>query len=107
MTLGSIWNVIERIGAQKIIATHSGTVLARARLSCVRRLVRSDGVVKEWRVPDGALTSDELRRYSYHLRSRRAASSFARCWLLVEGETEYWLISELARVCGTIWRVKA
>jgi putative ATP-dependent endonuclease of OLD family len=56
--------------------------------------------VKEWRVPEGALTADELRRYSYHLRSRRAASSFARCWLLVEGETEFWLMAELARICG-------
>jgi putative ATP-dependent endonuclease of OLD family len=66
----------------------------------VRRLTRHTGAIKEWRVPEGALTADELRRYSYHLRSRRAAASFARCWLLVEGETEYWLMAELARVCG-------
>jgi putative ATP-dependent endonuclease of OLD family len=63
-------------------------------------LTRHAGCVKEWRVPEGALTADELRRYSYHLRSRRASASFARCWLLVEGETEFWLMSELARVCG-------
>ncbi|HYI93267.1 MAG TPA: DUF2813 domain-containing protein [Bryobacteraceae bacterium] len=100
MTLASIWSVVDRIGGQKIIATHSGTLLARARLSAVRRLTRHDGLVKEWRVPEGALGADELRRYSYHLRSRRAAASFARCWLLVEGETEYWLMDELARVCG-------
>lgn len=25
---------------------------------------------------------------------------FARCWLLVEGETEVWLFNELARQCG-------
>ena len=100
MTLASIWSVIEKIGGQKIIATHSGTLLARARLSSVRRLTRRDGIVKEWRVPEGTLTAEELRRYSYHLRSRRAQSSFARCWLLVEGETEYWLMAELARVCG-------
>ena len=25
---------------------------------------------------------------------------FARCWLLVEGETEIWLASELAQICG-------
>ena len=27
-------------------------------------------------------------------------SLFARCWLLVEGETELWLLSELAQLCG-------
>ena len=100
MTLASIWSVIDRIDGQRIISTHSGTLLASARLSSVRRLTRHAGLVKEWRVPDGALTADELRRYSYHLRSRRAQASFARCWLLVEGETEFWLMSELARVCG-------
>ena len=100
MTLASIWGVIDRIAGQKIIATHSGTLLACTRLSSVRRLTRNAGLVREWRVPDGALSGDELRRYSYHLRSRRAAASFARCWLLVEGETEFWLMSELARICG-------
>jgi putative ATP-dependent endonuclease of OLD family len=100
MTVASIWGVIEGMGGQKIIATHSGGLLSRARLASVRRLTRHAGVVKEWRVPKGALTADELRRYSYHVRSRRAAASFARCWLLVEGETEFWLMNELARVCG-------
>jgi putative ATP-dependent endonuclease of OLD family len=100
MTVASIWGVIEGMGGQKIIATHSGELLSRARLASVRRLTRHAGVVKEWRVPKGALTADELRRYSYHVRSRRAAASFARCWLLVEGETEFWLMNELARVCG-------
>ncbi len=100
MTLASIWGVIERINGQKIIATHSGTVLACARLSSVRRLSRNSGSVKEWKVPEDALSGDELRRYSYHLRSRRAAASFARAWLLVEGETEFWLMSELARLSG-------
>jgi putative ATP-dependent endonuclease of OLD family len=92
--------VIDRIDGQRILATHSGTLLASARLASLRRLTRHAGLVREWRVPDGALTADELRRYSYHLRSRRAQASFARCWLLVEGETEFWLMSELARVCG-------
>jgi putative ATP-dependent endonuclease of OLD family len=100
MTLASIWSVIERIGGQKIVATHSGTLLGSARLSSVRRLTRREGFIAQWRVPEGALTADELRRYAYHLRSRRAAASFARCWLLVEGETEFWLMGELARVCG-------
>ena len=100
MTLASICGVIERIGGQKIIATHSGALLSTARLTSVRRLTRHAGCVREWRVREGALTADELRRYSYHLRSRRASASFARCWLLVEGETEFWLMSELARICG-------
>jgi putative ATP-dependent endonuclease of OLD family len=30
----------------------------------------------------------------------RAGVLFARCWILVEGETEAWLLPELAQVCG-------
>jgi putative ATP-dependent endonuclease of OLD family len=60
MTLASIWSIIERIGGQKVIAMHSGALLASARLSSVRRLTRRDGVVMERRVPEGAINA-ELR----------------------------------------------
>ncbi|SUX72882.1 Protein of uncharacterised function (DUF2813) [Citrobacter freundii] len=40
------------------------------------------------------------RRIAFHIRFNRASSLFARCWLLVEGETETWVINELARQCG-------
>jgi len=36
----------------------------------------------------------------YHVRGRRGVALFARCWILVEGETEFWLLPELARMCG-------
>jgi putative ATP-dependent endonuclease of OLD family len=41
-----------------------------------------------------------MRRVAYHVRVKRGSSFFARCWLLVEGETEFWLLPELARLCG-------
>jgi putative ATP-dependent endonuclease of OLD family len=34
------------------------------------------------------------------VRLNRAGALFARCWLLVEGETEAWLLPELAQLCG-------
>jgi putative ATP-dependent endonuclease of OLD family len=43
---------------------------------------------------------DQLRRIGFHIRFHRAGALFARCWLLVEGETEVWLFNELARQCG-------
>jgi putative ATP-dependent endonuclease of OLD family len=60
----------------------------------------ADGVVEEWRVREGTLRKHELRKVAYHLRARRGAACFARCWLLVEGETEYWLLPDLARLLG-------
>ena len=56
--------------------------------------------MREWRVREGALRRDELRKVGYHLRARRGAACFARCWLLVEGETEFWIVPDLARLIG-------
>ena len=101
MTLASVWGLLERLAAQKIVATHSGTLLSAAPLRSLRRLVRdAEGTVHEWRVREGALKKDELRKVSYHLRARRGEACFARCWLLVEGETEYWILPDLARLLG-------
>jgi len=100
ITLATVWRMIGRLSWQKIIATNSGTLLSSAPLSSIRRLTRNDGKVSEWSVPPRLLSRDNLRRVSYHLRSRRSSAMFARCWLLVEGETEYWIVPELARVCG-------
>jgi putative ATP-dependent endonuclease of OLD family len=43
---------------------------------------------------------DDLRRVAYHLRVRRGTALFMRFWLLVEGETEFWLLPEIARALG-------
>jgi putative ATP-dependent endonuclease of OLD family len=41
-----------------------------------------------------------MRRVAFHVRTHNADSLFARVWLLVEGETEAWLLPELAQVWG-------
>ncbi len=41
-----------------------------------------------------------MRRIGFHIRFHRSGALFARCWLLVEGETEVWLFNELAHQCG-------
>jgi putative ATP-dependent endonuclease of OLD family len=100
MTLASVWGLLEEIAAQKIITTQSQNLLAEAPLYAIRRLTRQDGIIRQWQVHPGALEQEELRKMSYHLRARHGVASFARCWLLVEGETEFWMLPELARLCG-------
>jgi len=100
MTLAVVWDLIENIRFQKIVGTHSGPLLSRAPLHIVRRLTRSHGAIEQWRVQQNALTREELRKFTYHVRAHRGEASFARCWLLVEGESEFWLMPEFARVLG-------
>jgi len=100
MTLASVWGLLQEIGAQRIVTTQSQILLAAAPLRSVRRLMRYQGRIRQWQMRPGALEAEELRKMSYHLRARHGVASFARCWLLVEGETEFWMLPELARLCG-------
>jgi putative ATP-dependent endonuclease of OLD family len=98
LMLTSVWNLIGRLPAQKIVTTNSADLLAAIPLGSLRRLVRSAaGSVVVHRVPAGGMTLEELRRIAYHLRVRRGTALFMRFWLLVEGETEFWLLPEIAR----------
>lgn len=100
MTLEAIRLLIDRLRFQKIITTQSGDFLSGFPIHEVRRITRRNGYVTQYRTDPAELSREDLRRLSYHIRMKRAAATFARCWLLVEGETEVWLIPHLARLCG-------
>lgn len=100
MTQESVRILIERLKWQKLITTQSGDFLAGFPITDIRRITRNDGLVRQFRTDAGSLTSEDIRRLSYHIRMRRGSATFARCWLLVEGESEVWLLPHLARLCG-------
>lgn len=96
----ALWPSINGFAGQKIIATHSGDLLAAVPLRAVRRLARRNGNVKVFRVQENTLSPDELNKVAYHVRAKRGALMFARCWVLVEGETEFTMLPEIARIMG-------
>jgi len=99
--LATAWNLVSQLPVQKLVTTASGSLMAGVPMRSLRRLVRriSDTVV--FPDPDGpAMHLTEARRVAFHVRTHNADSLFARVWLLVEGETEAWLLPELARVWG-------
>ncbi len=100
MTLAAAMRLVARIRWQRILTTESTALLGEIPLRSVRRLVRHEDTVYESRIDPGSLSPTDLRRVTYHLRERRGQAMFARCWLLVEGESEAWLLPELARLCG-------
>jgi putative ATP-dependent endonuclease of OLD family len=100
MTLESVKLLIERLKWQKIITTYSGALLSDFPLEEIRRITRNAGYIRQYSVRPGSLSHEELRRLSYHVRKRLNMATFARCWLLVEGESENWLLPYIARLCG-------
>ena len=94
------WGLIQQLPGQKILTTNSGDLLATLPLGQVRRLVRVNGTTHSYLMDENRFSADDLRKITFHVRINRPMSLFARCWLLVEGETELWLLSELAQLCG-------
>jgi len=93
----ALWDIIGIIQGQKLISTHSGDLLSEVDVHSVRRLARSEGGVRAYRVPPSLLNAEETRKFNYHVRRSRGELLFARCWLLVEGETEAWIYPAAAR----------
>jgi putative ATP-dependent endonuclease of OLD family len=93
--------LIDGLQLQRLVTTNSAELVKGTPLACLRRAVReADGDVVIHRVARRALSQDEWRRVAYHVRGTRADALFARGWLLAEGETEFWLLPDLAKILG-------
>ncbi|HBX8096382.1 TPA: ATP-dependent endonuclease [Klebsiella pneumoniae] len=97
--LSVAWHLLNLLPLQRVTTTNSGELLSLTPVEQVCRLVRESTRVSAWRLGPGGMNAEESRRIAFHIRFNRASSLFARCWLLVEGETETWVINELARQC--------
>ena len=98
--LSVAWHLLNLLPRQRVTTTNSGELLSLTPVEHVCRLVRESSRVSAWRLGPGGMNAEDSRRIAFHIRFNRASSLFARCWLLVEGETETWVINELARQCG-------
>jgi putative ATP-dependent endonuclease of the OLD family len=103
-TLSAMWDLVSTIAAQKIVTTNSGELLAAVPLRSIRRIVTDRLGTRVYKIDTKRYSVDDLRRIAYHVRLNRAGALFARCWLFVEGETEAWLLPELAQVAGYDFR---
>lgn len=98
--LSAAWGLLSNLPLQKITTTNSGELLSLVPMESVYRLIRHSNKVAAFHIGANELNVQERRRISFHIRLNRASALFARTWLLVEGETEVWLLTELARQCG-------
>ncbi|WP_419166830.1 ATP-dependent nuclease [Candidatus Palauibacter sp.] len=93
----ALWALVGGFSGQKLISTHSGDLLADVDVHDIRRLARTPEGIKAFRVASSLLSPEETRKFNYQIRRARGALLFARCWLLVEGETETWIYPAAAR----------
>ena len=93
----ALQRLVRNFSGQKLISTHSGDLLAEAEIHQICRLARTKNGIQSFQVPAGFLSAEETRKFNYHIRQVRGELLFARCWLLVEGETESWIFPAAAR----------
>lgn len=96
----ALWVLVRGFTGQKLISTHSGELLAETDVHDIRRLARTRNGIEAFQVPSDLLSPEETRKFNYHIRQARGELLFARCWLLVEGETESWVYPAAARALG-------
>ena len=97
----ALQRLVRGFPGQKLISTHSGELLAETEIHQIRRLARTEEGIQSYRISPGLLSDEETRKFNYHVRQARGELLFARCWLLVEGETESWIYPAAARAIGT------
>ncbi|WP_022941541.1 DUF2813 domain-containing protein [Psychromonas hadalis] len=100
VNLAITWRFFSLLPMQKLVSTNSSQLLSFFPLSRIQRLVRHQDIIKSYSLNVDHFSANDLRRITFHVRMNRPQSLFARSWLLVEGETETWLLTELARFCG-------
>ncbi|CNI57003.1 ATP-dependent endonuclease [Yersinia rohdei] len=98
--LSVAWGLLSQLPLQRITTTNSGELISLVPIESICRLVRESSKVATYRIGPRGMSPEDSRRIAFHIRFNRPSALFARCWLLVEGETEIWLLNELARQCG-------
>ena len=94
----SVAALIQELPGQKIVATHSGDLVGGCPITSLRRLRRKDGAITVYSLEEDVLNKDQIRKINHHIRDSRGSALFARCWLLVEGETDRLIFEGCARV---------
>ena len=94
----SLWRLLYGLPGQKIIATHSGDILSEVPMNKLRRMNKNESSIVCKTLPEGTLVSEEFRKFRHHVRRNRGELLFAKCWILVEGETDVSVINECAEL---------
>lgn len=96
----SLGSFLESMTGQILVTSHSGDLVSRVPVMALRRVYKHNGETKVGRVENGTFTDRELQAIDYNIRLAKGHYLFSRCWLLVEGESDYHLMPLLFEVMG-------
>lgn len=94
------WELASHLPIQRVTTSNSVELLAYVKLEHICRLVRYEHQTKAFQLSRGDLGKEDMRRLNFHVHYNRSLALFSRIWVLVEGETEVWILTELSRLLG-------
>ena len=96
----SLGSFLVNMTEQIIVTSHSGDLVSRVPVKALRRLYKHNGGTKIGQVESGTFTARELQAIDYSIRLNKGHFLFSRCWLLVEGESDFHLMPLLFELMG-------
>lgn len=96
----SLGTFLGGITGQVLVTSHSGDLISRVPITALRRLYKRNGKTEVGVVDNGEFTDRELQAIDYSIRLAKGHYLFSRCWLLVEGESDYHLMPLLFEIMG-------
>ena len=96
----SLGSFLDTMTGQILVSSHSGDLVSRVPIIALRRLHKHNGETKVGLVERNTLTERELQAIDYSIRLSRGHYLFSRCWLLVEGESDFHLMPLLFELKG-------
>ncbi len=96
----SLGSFLESMSGQILVTTHSGDLVSKVPIKAIRRLYKDNGETRVGRIEDHHLTPREIQAINYSIRITRGYYLFSRCWLLVEGESDFHLMPLLFEIMG-------
>ena len=93
-----LWALISQLQIQRITTTNSMELLSHIPLKEICRLVRYPDHTQAYQIESSMLGKEDLRKLTFHIHHNRGLALFAKTWILVEGETEVWILEEMAKL---------
>lgn len=96
----SLGSFLQSMTGQIIVTSHSGDLVSRVPITSLRRLYKRNGETKVGWVENNEFSDRERQAIDYNVRLTKGYYLSSRCWLLVEGETEFHLMPMLFELLG-------
>lgn len=96
----SLGSFLETITGQALVTSHSGDLISRVPVKALRRIYKHGFETKVGFVHDNLFSERELQAIDYSIRLTKGYYLFSRCWLLVEGESDFHLMPLLFELLG-------